>query len=632
MTFLLIMTTLVHFGHSSDVVVSSYGMTSKEYQSEHIKRRGQGYRLKQVSAYAQKVQDGNAVVESPRFTAIWVQEEFGPDIKTRKNLRRAKYRKLVMKFKKQGFRLVCVSGYSINGKDYYAAIWHKDEVSIPYVTHNFMTSKKYQNKYDQYTENGYRLTWVSAFTFNGKDRYAAIWEKTSGNPYVARHRMSSSSYQFYLSKYESEGYRLILVNGYERKNGVNYAAIWEKTSGPTYSTRYGLSESNYQAAFHNHYYRSSSIQYVVGYLVGDLVQYAAIWHSNGVWDDTDLDHIDTTVKRFLEDNQVEGASLAMTKNGRLVFAQGYGLADVENNIDASPHHLWRVASISKPVTAVAIMRLKEEGKLALDEKVFGTGSILGCDYATCDSGYDEKELQITVRHLLEHSAGYEWNSNDNPVFSGNNNSLSPDDLIKKIIEERTPNDEPGTTFKYSNFGYCILGRIIEKLTNQSYESYVRDSILTPMNATDMFVGGNLSARHPNEVAYYSYPTSTAYKYYFQHMDSFGGWITSPINLLKFTVQVDGFSSVPDFLQPGTITEMTTPSALNSYYALGWSVTANSWWHNGGMPGTQTIFVRTNDEYTWAFFCNNRQPNSDVDSLMWIVKNGVNAWPSIDFFT
>ena len=279
------------------------------------------------------------------------------------------------------------------------------------------------------------------------------------------------------------------------------------------------------------------------------------------------------------------------------------------------------------------MRLKEEGKLALDEKVFGTGSILGCDYATCDSGYDEKELRITVRHLLEHSAGYEWNSNDNPVFSGNNKSLSPDDLIKKIIEERTPNDEPGTTFKYSNFGYCILGRIIEKLTNQSYESYVRDSILTPMNATDMFVGGNLSARHPNEVAYYSYPTSTAYKYYFQHMDSFGGWVTSPINLLKFTVQVDGFSSVPDFLQPGTITEMTTPSAVNSYYALGWSVnSANNWWHSGSLPGTKTIFARiSSGEYTWAFFCNNRQQNPNVDSLMWQVKNGVNAWPSIDFF-
>jgi CubicO group peptidase (beta-lactamase class C family) len=279
------------------------------------------------------------------------------------------------------------------------------------------------------------------------------------------------------------------------------------------------------------------------------------------------------------------------------------------------------------------MRLKEQGKLELDQKVFGTGSILGCDYATCDSGYDENELQITVRHLLEHSAGVGGNSNNDPVFSGNNNSLSPDDLIKKIIKERTPNAKPGKTYDYSNFGYSILGRIIEKLTNQSYESYVRDFILTPMNATDMFVGGNLSSRHPNEVAYYSNPKSRAYAFYYQHMDSFGGWITSPINLLKFTVQVDGFSSVPDFLQPGTITEMTTPSAVHSGYAFGWIISStNSWWHNGGMPGTQTVFVRTSDEYTWAFFCNNGQQNPDVYSLMWNVKNRVNAWPSIDFFT
>lgn len=634
---LLIMTTLVHYGQSQDVV-SSYGMTSTEYQSEHTKWTGEGYRLKQVSAYAQKVQDGNTVVESPRFTAIWIQED-GPEMLVRKGLKRTKYRKLVKKFKLKGFRVVCVSGYSINGKDYYAAIWHKeDTTSIPYMTHNFMTFKKYKKRKNQYTAQGYRLTWVSAYTFKGKDRYAAIWEMKSGNEYIAKQRMSSSTYQSYLDQYESEGYRLILVSGYERINGVNYAAIWEKTSGPTYSTRYGMSESNYQAAFYNQYYRSSFIEFVVGYLVGDLVQYSAIWHSKDVWNEDDLNHIDTTVETFLVDNQIEGASLAITKNGRLVFAQGYGLADVENNLDASPHHLWRVASISKPVTAVAIMKLKEEGQLTLDDKVFGTDSILGCDYAACDSGYDEREKQITVRHLLEHSAGGAvWNSNgsdgsSDPVF-GDNKALSPDDLIKKIIEERTPSADPGTTYSYSNFGYCILGRIIEKLTNQSYESYVRDFILSSMNATDMFVGGNLSDRKPNEAVYYSNPTSTAYIYYLQHMDSFGGWITSPINLLKFMVQVDGFSSVSDFLLPETITEMTTPSAVNSYKGLGWSVnSANNWWHTGSLPGTQTILARiSNGEYTWTFLCNNRQQSPNVDSLMWQVKNGVNEWPTIDLF-
>jgi hypothetical protein len=80
--------------------------------------------------------------------------------------------------------------------------------------------------------------------------------------------------------------------------------------------------------------------------------------------------------------------------------------------------------------------------------------------------------------------------------------------------------------------------------------------------------------------------------------------------------------------------MTTPSAVNSRYALGWSVNSvNNWWHSGSLPGTKTIFARiSSGEYTWAFFCNNRQQSPNVDSLMWEVKNGVNAWPSIDFFT
>jgi len=255
----------------------------------------------------------------------------------------------------------------------------------------------------------------------------------------------------------------------EKKNRTTQP-YGRKKSGPTLSARHGLSGSNYQAAFDNQYYRLSSLDYVDGYLVGSSVKYAAIWHSKGLWSKADLDHIDTTVKSNMTKWQIDGASLAITKKGKLVFAQGYGKADVENNLDASPKNLWRIASISKPITAVAIMRLQEEGKLTLDDKVFGLGSILGCAYVysfLClgPLGYDDRELKITVRHLLEHTAGgITWNNNgtdgsSDPMFL--DNILTHEELIKKIIKERQPSSEPGTLFSYSNFGYCLLGRIIE---------------------------------------------------------------------------------------------------------------------------------------------------------------------------
>jgi len=155
-----------------------------------------------------------------------------------------------------------------------------------------------------------------------------------------------------------------------------------------------------------------------------------------------------------------------------------------------------------------------------------------------------------------------------------------------------------------------------------------------MGATDMFIGGNtLEDTRTNEVVYYDSGRSP-YGMNVVRMDSHGGWIASPIHLLKFMVNVDGFNTVPDYLQAGTITEMTTPSTANSWYALGWSINSskNNWWHTGSLPGTKTILARiSSGEYTWAFMCNSREQDPDVDALMWDVKNGINSWPTIDLF-
>ena len=115
------------------------------------------------------------------------------------------------------------------------------------------------------------------------------------------------------------------------------------------------------------------------------------------------------------------------------------------------------------------------------------------------------------------------------------------------------------------------------------------------------------------------------------MDSHGGWVASPLNLVRFMVHVDGFSTVVDKLPSNLVTSMTTPSSVYASYAKGWWVNSyNSWWHGGSLPGTMSILVRTQSGYTWSFICN-RRDSGDIDALMWQIVNGVTTWPNANFF-
>jgi hypothetical protein len=120
------------------------------------------------------------------------------------------------------------------------------------------------------------------------------------------------------------------------------------------------------------------------------------------------------------------------------------------------------------------------------------------------------------------------------------------------------------------------------------------------------------------------------------MDSHGGWIARPVDLLRFLVRVDGFATKPDILQPATIAAMTRPSSVNKGYAKGWFVNAaHNWWHTGALPGSYSMFVRAQNGFCWAILMNQRKTEAafggDVDQLGWKITGSIDAWPSYDLF-
>jgi CubicO group peptidase (beta-lactamase class C family) len=331
-------------------------------------------------------------------------------------------------------------------------------------------------------------------------------------------------------------------------------------------------------------------------------------------------------RAFMQTYAVPGLSVAVGHAGRIIYLDAFGLVDRENREPLTPMHLFRIASVTKPITSVAIFSLIEQGRLKLDDRVFGPGAVLGTDYGR--PPYRPGVADITIEHLLTHTGGGWSNQHDDPMFM--NPGMNHAQLIEWVLRERPLDHPPGQNYAYSNFGYCVLGRVIEKVTRQSYPAYVGEAVLKRCGIADMAIAGNtLAQRRRGEVRYYG-QGDNPYGMNVARMDSHGGWIARPADLAEFVMHVAGFEAPPNILKPETIRTMTTASSANPGYAKGWAVNkANNWWHNGSLPGTATIAVRTHSGFAWAAFVNTRRSGSalegDLDRLVWKMVGQVKSW-------
>ena len=327
-----------------------------------------------------------------------------------------------------------------------------------------------------------------------------------------------------------------------------------------------------------------------------------------------------TVKKFMTEHQVPGLSVAFARHGKPAFQAAFGMAD-EGAGEAMTHtHLFRIASISKPITAAGIFRLIEQGKLKLDDKVFGPSGLLAV-------GGDPKLPDVTVHHLLTHTTGGWQNDGDDPMFR--HPEMDHAELIARTLRDRPLKHAPGESYAYSNFGYCLLGRVIEKVSGKSYPGFIQESVLAPCGIGRMKIAGNtLADRVPGEVVYHGRNGEDPYRMNVRRMDAHGGWLASPTDLVKFLVRCDGGDQPSDLLKKSSFKIMMTSTQANPGYASGWAVNAvPNRWHSGSLPGTSTIAVQTASGLCWAGFTNSRSKDlaNALDRLMWGIAKSVPAW-------
>src|ERR1700733_2179251 len=337
---------------------------------------------------------------------------------------------------------------------------------------------------------------------------------------------------------------------------------------------------------------------------------------------------------FRQQFSVPATSIAISRNGQFVYDQAVGMADRQHLVQAQQDSLFRIASLSIPITSVTIFSLIEQGKLKLTDKVFGPSAVFGIKYGK--PPYKQYIADITVDHLLTHTCGGWPADSTDPMM--HNDGWDQTKLITETIANMPLNNPPGPHWAFPNFGYCTLGRVIEQVTGQPYQSYVQASILAPCGITTMQIAKNKeSQRAPNEVVYFGQYSEDPYKLNITRMDSDAGWVASSTQLVQFLNHVAGAPNIPAFLKPATIQLMTTPAPAyppgDARYARGWMVRNNSagpWWHSGSLPGTTTIMVRTSTGFCWAALANTRtQPSNQIDTaidqMMWNMVGTVPSW-------
>jgi CubicO group peptidase (beta-lactamase class C family) len=381
---------------------------------------------------------------------------------------------------------------------------------------------------------------------------------------------------------------------------------------------------------------------------------------------------DQLITDFMRKHSVNGGAVAVMYGGRLLYARGFGYADVENKTLAQPDALFRIASVSKPITSAAIMTLIEEGKLALDDLVAPfIADLAPAPGATVDPHWD----QITVRQLLNHSGGWDrtkpnggFDPMDRPGIAaaavGAPAPASPETLIRYM--KGMPLDfNPGEKFAYSNFGFAILGILIERLSGMPYEEYVRARVLQPVGANRTRSGkSRMSDALPEEVKYYwpgqgvnaplvpsVFPGEglVPLNYGGFHMEAMyasGAWVSSTVDLLRFLGGVDGRADRPDILSPQVIAAMTSKNngatvciSSGCYYAGGWFVRSVgdgvTWWHGGTLPGTSAMLVRSYTNYSWVGLFNTRSMSTnleaELEATLWNAFGGITSVPTHDLF-
>lgn len=346
---------------------------------------------------------------------------------------------------------------------------------------------------------------------------------------------------------------------------------------------------------------------------------------------TSPDVFDKRVLALLQRWQIPGGSITVMRNDQIVVSRGYGYGDLENQIPAKPDSVFRIASVSKAITSVAILQLVQQGKLDLDDKAYGVLNQL----APLHGDMARNQIyQVTVKNLLQMSSGWSTSGSGapDPMFGPwtlrmaklLDYDMPPDCLNAARLMMSIPMQfRPGAGYSYSNINYCMLGLIINRVTGLQgdigYQNYIRQTILEPQGIYSMQIGeSDPMNRTTNEVKYYRnggydtgsmsglpYSTTNIIRKNF----SDGGWIATSKDLAKFLQALQHYRILNKQMLETMTERPEFQHQPEKYFAMGWSVRYLNGhryvYKTGSFTGTYALVVMKDDGTSYAAVFNSK---------------------------
>jgi serine beta-lactamase-like protein LACTB, mitochondrial len=328
---------------------------------------------------------------------------------------------------------------------------------------------------------------------------------------------------------------------------------------------------------------------LIAYLFAVLLIATALSAQDGKLPAGQQAEIESAVSKFMATNSIPGLSVAIVEDGEYAWASGFGMADMENSVPATSQTLYRLASISKTLTAIGAMQLWQDGKLDLDVPV----------QKYCPA-FPQKEAPITTRQLLGHLAGIRHYRSDKPDDTEVFNTRHFDDPIQGGLQFFASDpliSKPGAHFNYTTHGYTVIGCLIEGASGEKYVEYIRQHVFLPAHMSDT-QADNRYAIIPHRTRFYQKEKSgkvvnadfldSSYKI------PGGGWVSSAEDMARFETAI----LHNDLVKRSTLDLMWTPlkpsDGSEDSYGLGWDTSTEKGVrfvaHSGGQQGTSTNFT------------------------------------------
>lgn len=450
----------------------------------------------------------------------------------------------------------------------------------------------------------------------------SLWYDNQIGPWVARHNLTSSQYQSEFNTWRDAGYYPFRVDAGGVGSGVRFAAIFVQGETPV----------------------------------------ARQWTTTGT-SVPSMATFDAAVQSFMQANNIRAGSLAVTRDCRLVLARGYTWAE-PGYPTTQPTSLFRIASCSKPLTAIAIMQLIEAGQVDLNDFIDAELGLTPLPGQTQHQWLDD----VRVWHLLSHAGGWDISENGlgfDPMFNDVNtrDAIAGATLpitkyqIASFMTGQPMQFFPGMNSIYSNYGFSLLGQLIENRRNTNYIQAVKNTVFTPLGVTRPRLGHTLqNLAAPGEVRYHSSSPFVASSvmsqdrpwvpteyggFNVENFDAHGGWVMAAPDFAKVMSCFDRGDANP-LLSQASVNDMFANVGFGNtrrgWYRAGLSGGVTAYGHNGSILGTSAMMWWRTDRISMTVFF-----NKDVSPVLWFsghplgdalnnAANAMTAWPSNDLFS